>query len=213
MNLQIVRKDNTYLLTEAKLSRMGLERTLDFLNDCLRRWFDPGMAQGLSANPIRTRRFETGEFSDPVEPGVPNADTALEGLKAAFAAGKLREGNLVREGEESWNQRTRKLLLNFELPENTPLVWYCSASILGSVREGVALGPKAIYVKENRLPTKTIPLLEIHTLQRGGSKRVDLSTVQNQSYGLEISGDLAPVLADYVRTIQLGALLAAEQGR
>ncbi len=212
MNLQIVRKDNTYLLTEAKLSRMGLERTLDFLNDCLRRWFDPGMAQGLSANPIRTRRFETGEFSDPVEPGVPNADTALEGLKAAFAAGKLREGNLIREGEESWNQRTRRLLQNFELPENTPLVWYCSASILGSVREGVALGPKAIYVKESRLPTKTIPLLEIYSIQRGGNKRVDLSTVQNQSYGLEISGDLAPVLADYVRTIQLGALLAAERG-
>ena len=91
-------------------------------------------------------------------------------------------------------------------------MWYCSASILGSVREGVALGPKAIYVKESRLPTKTIPLLEIYSIQRGGNKRVDLSTVQNQSYGLEISGDLAPVLADYVRTIQLGALLAAERG-
>ena len=207
LNLQIVRKDNSYLLTEARIGRGNAERTLDFLNECLRRWFEPGMDGARPVNPIRTRRFELSEFTQPTQTRLPDAETALNIFRSSYTGAKLREGNLIRAGEEGWEQRLRRLLLNFELPENTPVVWFCSASLLGSVKEGVAFGPKAIYYKQNKQPTRILHLGEIWQITRSGSKQVTVTTIHNQSCKLDISGDMAPLLADYVRTIQLGAYL------
>ena len=207
LNLQIVRKDNSYLLTEARIGRGGMERTLDFLNECLRRWFEPGMDGSRPVNPIRTRRFELTEFTQPTQTRLPDAEMALDIFRSSYAAAKLREGNLIRAGEEGWEQRLRRLLLNFELPERTPIVWFCSSTLLGSVKEGVALGPKAIYQKQSKQPTRVLPLGEIWQIARSGNKQVTVTTIHNQSCKLDISGDMAPLLADYVRTIQLGAYL------
>lgn len=206
LNLQIVRKDNTYLLTEARISRSGAERILDFLNECLRRWFEPSIIQGRP-RPIRTRPFDPADYTAPVESPLPDENTALAIFKARYAAENLREGNLIREGEESWEQRTRRLLQNFELSERTQLIWYWSAALLGSVKEGVALGPKAIYARSGKQPTQIIPIEEIHELVRTGNRQITVTTVSDQSFRLELPGVMAPLLADYVRTIQLGTLL------
>ena len=207
LNLQIVRKDNTYLLTEARISRGGAQRTLDFLNDCVRRWEEAGLAETYPVTPIRTRRFEASDYAAPVEPVIPTPEMALELFKTQYAEAKLREGNLIREGEESWENRTRRLRQNFGLSERTPLIWYESASILGTVKEGLALGPGGLYQKEGKQPTLAIPLEEIYAVKAAGSKRATVFNLQNQSWTLPISDSMVPLIGDYVRTIQLGDLL------
>ena len=61
--------------------------------------------------------------------------------------------------------------------------------------------------KQNKQPTRILHLGEIWQITRSGSKQVTVTTIHNQSCKLDISGDMAPLLADYVRTIQLGAYL------
>ena len=208
--LQIVRKDNSYLLTTARISRSGAERTLAFLNECLRRWNEPGMAGNPSSGPIRTRRFEASDYTAPVEPWLPDAEMAQELFHSRYAAAKLRDGSLVRPGEEE--QRTRRLLASFGLPETTPLVWYNASSLPGSVRDGIALGPRGIYQKDSKLPVQVIPLEEIHTLTWSG-KLATLTILRGQTLRLELSGAIFPLVEDYVRTIQLGTYLEGRERR
>lgn len=208
--LQIVRKDNSYLLTAAKLGRNGTERTLAFLNDCIRRWNEPGVADMPSAKPIPTPCFEIADYIAPVPQYLPDEKLALKIFRERCAAEKLREGSLIREGEDGWESRTRRLLVSFGLPENTPLIWYCSTTLLGSVREGVALGPRALYQKENKLPTVILPLEEITGLTRNG-KQVTVSTLRNQSYRMELPGSMVSPVEDYIKAIQLGAYLRSRE--
>ena len=204
--LQVVGKDSSYRLTGARLGRSGAERVLAFLNECLRRWNEPGLAGAPSANPIRTRRFEPADYTAPVEELLPDEAMALEIFRSRCLREKLREGNLIREGEDGWEQRTRRLLMNFELPETTKLIWYCSSTLLGTVREGVALGPKAIYQKQSRQPTQIIPLGEIMELSRSG-KQISVSTVRGQSFPLELPPVMLSPVQDYIKAIQLCAFL------
>ena len=206
--LQVVRKDSSYLLTGAKLSRGGAERTLTFLNECIRRWNEPGMTGAAPSNPIRTRRFEAADYTAPVETGCPDAALAMELFRARYSRDKLREGYLVRGEEDA--QRCRRLLSSFGLPDTTPLVWYCSASLLGAVRDGTAIGPRAIYQKDSKLPVQIIPIEEIYSLTRNG-RHVTLTTLQNQSIRLDLSPAMLPLAEDYVRTIQLGSYLRRQE--
>ena len=204
--LQVVGKDSSYRLTGARVGRSGAERVLAFLNECLRRWNEPGIAGAASASPIRTRRFEPAEFAAPVEELLPDQKMALEIFRGRCIREKLREGSLIREGEEGWEQRAARLLQNFGLPESTPLIWFNTTTLLGAVREGVALGPRAIYQKENKQPTQTIPLEEITELSRSG-KQVTVSTVRNQSFRIDLPLSMLAPVQDYIKAIQLCAFL------
>ena len=208
LNLQVVRKDNSYLLTTAKISRSGAERTLDFLNECVRRWNDPELVGARSASPIRTRRFDTAEFAAPVERRLPDAALALELFCRRYDAEHIREGTLYRAGED-WEQRTARLLASFGLPETTPLVWFDTSGLLGSIREGVALGPRAIYWKDSKQPVQIIPLEEIYAMDRNG-KQLTVTTLHGQSFRPEMPAVMIPLVEDYVRAIQLGLYLRRE---
>ena len=207
LSLQIVGKDNSYRLTEAKISRGGSERTLEFLNDCVRCWAEPGPAGRLAAE-LRICPLEAADFTAPVEPEPLRPLVAWELFCQAYEAAKLREGRIIRPGDREALERLPKLRLTMGLPENASLVWYESASRLGPPKEGVALGLNALYRKEGKEPAQIIPLDSIHKLLPAGSKRMTVLTLQNESLSLPVSDEMAPLIADFVRTIQLGSFLA-----
>ena len=208
LNLQIVRKDNSYLLTSARISRSGSERTLEFLNECVRRWNAPELIGARSASPIRTRRFETAEYTAPVETRLPDAALALELFRRRYDAEHIREGTLYRAGED-WEQRTARLLASFGLPETTPLIWFDTSGLLGSIRDGVAVGPRAIYWKDSKLPVQVIPLEEIYAIDRNG-KQLTVAKLNGQRFYPEMPAVMVPLVEDYVRAIQLGLYLRRE---
>ena len=209
LNLQIVRKDNSYLLTSAKISRSGSERTLDFLNECVRRWNEPELIGARSASPIRTRRFDASEYTAPVETRLPDAALALELFRRRYDGEHLREGTLFRAGDD-WEQRTARLLATFGLPENTPLIWFDTSGLLGSIRDGVAVGPRAIYWKDSKLPVQVIPVAEIYAMERNG-KQLTVTMLSGQKLYPEMPAVMVPLVEDYVRAIQLGLYLHREE--
>ena len=208
--LQIVGKDNSYRLTEARISRSGAERTLDFLNDCIRRWANPGPAGRLAAE-LRVRSLDAADYTAPVEPETLRPQIAWELFSEAYQAAGLREGYLIRPGDEDDMQRVRKLRENFGLPENAPLVWYGPASRFGPVKEGVAFGAQGIYQKEGKDPVRTVPLAEICTVCPADGKRMLVTTLQNETVTLSVTDHMIPLIADYVRAIQLGDYLRTQE--
>ena len=174
----------------------------------MRRWNDPELVGARSASPIRTRRFDTAEFAAPVERRLPDAALALELFCRRYDAEHIREGTLYRAGED-WEQRTARLLASFGLPETTPLVWFDTSGLLGSIREGVALGPRAIYWKDSKQPVQIIPLEEIYAMDRNG-KQLTVTTLHGQSFRPEMPAVMIPLVEDYVRAIQLGLYLRRE---
>ena len=203
--LHIVGKDSSYRLTEARISRIGTERILEFLNDCVRQWAEPGPPEPLPAN-LRVRRPDPAEYTAPVpsEPLTPRV--AWELFCEAYDAAGLREGNLIRM-EESSMQRLPKLRLGLGLPENTPVIWYASASRLGPVKEGVAVGSGGIYSKEGKDPVRSVSTEEIADVRASGSRRMTVLTLDGQHLYFPVSDDMAPLIADYFRAIQLGQWL------
>ena len=214
LSLQIVGKDNSYRLTDAKISRSGAERTLAFLNDCVSRWAEPGppTSRGLSAE-LRLPRLDASDYTAPVEAEPPTARDAWTQFCAAYEKAGLRHGNLVRPGDEAAAERLRKLRTNFGLPENAPLVWFESASRLGPVKEGAAIGPRAVYLKDGKLPLRSIPIEEVFEIRAASGRRVTVSSLHNETLTLETSEDMVPLLTDYVRTIQLGAWLRGAEAK
>ena len=214
LNLQIVGKDSSYRLTDAKISRGGAERTLAFLNDCVSRWAEPGppSSRGIPAE-LRLPRLNPADYTAAVEAEPPTAKDAWEQFCAAYEAAGLRQGNLVRPGDDADSEKLRRLRLNFGLPENAALVWYGSASRLGPVKEGAAVGPKAVYLKEGKQPLRSIPIEEVFELRAVSGKRVNVVSLRGESLTLEISDDMVPLLSDYVRTIQLGAWLRRAEAK
>ena len=208
--LQIVGKDNSYRLTEARISRSGAERTLDFLNDCIRRWANPGPAGRLAAE-LRVRSLDAADYTAPVEPETLRPQIAWELFSEAYQAAGLREGYLIRPGDEDDMQRVRKLRENFGLPENAPVVWYGPASRFGPVKEGVAFGAQGIYQKEGKDPVRTVPLAEICTVCPADGKRMLVTTLQNETVTLSVTDHMIPLIADYVRAIQLGDYLRTQE--
>ena len=148
----------------------------------------------------------------PVERELLSPKMAWEIFCRACETAGLREGNLIRLEDRSAMERLPKLRLSLGLPENTPVIWYKSASRLGPVKEGVALGARGIYLKEGKLPLKTIPMEEIASVQAAGSKRTAVTTLKNETVQLEVSDDMAPLIADYVRAVQLSGYLFSREG-
>lgn len=203
LNLQIEKKDG-FSLTEAKIGRNGAERTINFLNECLRRWNEPGIEKNQPANPIRTQRFDPSLYMQPVPSSYPNPEMALGILRDRLNAEKLNEGHLILDKEEQWGQRVQRLLQIFELQASTPLIWYNTSSILGSLKEAVGVGPDGIYQKEGKQPTVIIPVDTVYHIRRSGNKQVTIVTIRNKRHVLRIPGDMASPLEDYVKAIQLG---------
>ena len=214
LNLQIVGKDNSYRLTDARISRSGSERVLEFLNDCVSRWAEPGppTSRGISAE-YRLPRLDAADYTAPVELEPPTAREAGEQFRAAYESARLRCGTLVSPEDSSGMDRLRRLRQNFGLPENVPVIWYESASRLGPVKEGAAIGPRAVYLKEGKLPLRTIPVGEIFEIRASGSRRVTVTSLRNETLTLETADDMAPLLADYVRTLQLGDWLRGSENK
>ena len=210
--LQIVGKDSSYRLTEARISRGGADRTLEFLNECVSRWAEPGPAGRLAAD-LRVRRLDPAEYAAPVEPRTLSPRLAWELFCRAWEAAGLRESNLIRPEDKSAQERLPKLRLSLGLGENTALIWYASAARLGPVKEGVALGPRGIYSKEGKNPVLCIPLETILSIRPVGSRRAEVVTLGNERFTLPVSDDMAALIWDYVRSIQLGAWLAAREER
>ena len=207
MTLQVVRKDNSYLLTEAKIFRLGASSVLDFLNECLRRWPERALPEGQLPAGAKTPAFLPAEYTAAPEVTLLNEQTVLQTLQAKFAAEKLKDGVLFGADKEGWENKTKKLLQNFELSDRTALVWYYAPSLLGSMKEGVAVGPGGIYAKQSKQPVVIIPMDEICSLERTGGKQAEVLTVSGQVRTLELPGAVIPALQDYIRGIQLCAQL------
>lgn len=207
VNLQVVRKDNTYLLTEAKLHRAGSEKVLSFLNECLRRWQDPALTESFPRRLIHTPGFDPAEVNA-LTPDLPlNPRVALDLLRADYTARKRKEGVLFTGNPEEWSAKVMKLTLSFELPQQPELVWYCANGLLGSLKEGVAVGPKGLYARQSRQPALTVPVERIWNLEKTGAKRAVLTETDGATHELELPGDMAPLLLDYFRCIQLAEYL------
>lgn len=204
--LQIVGKDNSYRLTEARISRIGSDRTLEFLNDCFKSWAEPGPAGPLPAN-LRVRRLDPAEYTAPVETEPLSPRIAWELFCRAYDEAGLRDGNLIRPEDKSALERLPKLRLSLGLPENTPVIWYASASWLGSVKEGVALGTRGLYSKEGKNPVQTVPTEEIASVRAAGSRRMSVTLLSGETLSLPISDEMTPLISDYLHALQLSGWL------
>ena len=202
VTLQIVRKDSTYLLTDAKLFRANSNAVLDFLNECLRRWPEQSLPDHITMHPIRTPGFDAGKLTQPIPEGALTENGVLEILRARCAAEKLKDGNVAGADPEAWQAKTRKLLQTVGLPETTKIAWFDTSGILGSIKEAIAIGPAGIYVFNGKQPVRTIGMDEIYSLARSG-KRAVLTTLQNQTENLDLPLDMVAALSDYIRGIQL----------
>lgn len=207
LNLQIVRKDSTYLLTDAKLFRNNANQVLSFLNECLRRWNELSLTDSHPTERVRTRPFDVNALSALI-PGRPlTEETALEILRRQYEKKKLRAGTLIDPDPEAWAGKTRKVLQALSLPEKTKLVWFDTSGLLGSVKDAVAVGPAGFWLLENKQNVKAVPMQEIFGLSRSG-KRPVLTTLQNQTFNLELPQDMIPLLDEYVKAVQLAKQLS-----
>ena len=200
-NLQIVRKDNTYLLTDAKLFRSNAAQVVGFLNECLRRWNELSLPDG-SPSSTRTPSFSAEVYSAPLLAKPLSEQTVLEILRAQCAKGKIRDGSIQQNDDEAWQSKTRKLLQSFGLPERTKLVWFDTSGVLGSIKEGIAAGPNGLYILENKQPVRTVLMEDIFSLTKSG-KRACLTTIRGQTYTLELAPAMIAPLAEYIKGIQL----------
>ena len=74
----------------------------------------------------------------------------------------------------------------------------------------MAVGPRAIYWKDSKLPVQVIPLEEIYAIDRNG-KQLTVTTLRGQRFYPEMAPVMVPLVEDYVRGIQLGAYLRAQE--
>ena len=202
LNLQIVRKDSTYLLTEAKLFRNNAAQVLGFLNECVRRWDDLSLPDSHPAERIRTRSFDVDELAARIPEQPLTEETALEILRRQYERKKLRAGSLADADPETWAGKTRKVLQAMSLPEKTKLVWFDTSGLLGSIKDAVAVGPAGFYLLENKQTVKTVPMEDIYNVGRSG-KRAVVTTLQNQTYNPDLPQDMILLLDEYVKAVQL----------
>ena len=182
---------------------MGAEKVLSFLNECLRRWQDPALGESFPRKLYPTPAFDPAEINALTTDLPLNERVALELLRADYAARNRKEGNLFTGNPEEWTARVMKLTLSFELPQQPELVWYCGNGLLGSLKEGAAVGPRGLYAKIGKQPALTVPMERIWNLEKTGSKRALLTETDGSTHALELPGDMAPLLLDYIRCIQL----------
>lgn len=202
VTLQIVRKDSTYLLTDAKLFRANSNAVLEFLNECLRRWPEQSLPDHISMHQIRTPGFDAEKLTQPIPAGELTENGVLEILRARCAAEKLKDGNVAGSDPEAWQAKTRKFLQAAGLPETTKIAWFDTSGILGSIKEAIAVGPAGIYLFNGKQSARVIGMDEIYSLARSG-KRAVLTTLQNQTENLDLPLDMVAPLSDYIRGIQL----------
>lgn len=210
--LRICCKENSNW-TEAQISRRGAQRTLDFLNECLLRWNEPGLDRALPSPETHIAPVDPKRFLQPVPPVILNREQARSIFQDDLAAAKNYEGFLVRKEDPGSAQRVQKVLQAFGLPDATKLIWFGASTVLGAIRSGVALSESMLYVKENKQPVIAIDLQEIYQMEPLDKKHVKVTTDQNQKLQLHLAGDMAKPIADYVRAVQLSAYLRSLEER
>ena len=207
LRLQIEGKDNSFNCTEAQIARRGASRTLEFLNDCCRRWDEPGLDKPLPTAETHIEPFDASRYLRPVPSVILNREQARSIFQDDMAADKNHEGVLIRREDPNSLQRMQKTLQAFELPDTTQLLWFDVSTILGIIRGGVALGENEIYLKEGKQPTVTIPIQEIYQVEKTGKKQVTVKLPHNRKVQLPIAGEMAKPLANYVLALQLSFYL------
>ena len=210
LNLQIIRQDDTYLLTDAKLFRNNANQVISFLNECLRRWNELSLAESYPGGVIRTAGFDVEALTAATRTEPLTEDKVLNILRRSFAAAKGKAGTVSVPDQEVWLGKTRKLLQAMNLPEKTKIAWFDTSGILGSVKEAVAVGPAGVYLLASKQPLQTVPMGDIFSLAKAG-KRVVLTTLSNQTLNLDVPPEMAPLLNDYIRGIQLSRTLVEKK--
>lgn len=200
--LQIVRKDSTYLLTDAKIFRANSDAVLSFLNECLRRWPEKSLSDHLTSYPIHTANFDAEALSGPIPEPELREEDVLQILRDQCAAEKLKDGTVAGTDAAAWKAKLAKLLQTFGLPENARIAWYDTSGLFGTMKDGIAVGPAGVWVLNSKQSHRLIPLDEIYSLKRVG-KRAVLTTMQNETENLDCPLDMVPALADYLKGIQL----------
>lgn len=112
------------------------------------------------------------------------------------------------KGKEKWETIEKKALSNLEISNETNLVWCYDNTIFGSVKEGMAVGTKNMYIKNPGKTLFTVPLLQIYEITVvDGNLKID--TIDNLSviaeYTIaenEIMNNIASYLNEYIKTIQ-----------
>ena len=74
----------------------------------------------------------------------------------------------------------------------------------------MAVGPRAIYWKDSKLPVQVIPVAEIYAMERNG-KQLTVTMLSGQKLYPEMPAVMVPLVEDYVRAIQLGLYLHREE--
>ena len=188
-----------------KLSRASADKTVAFLNDCLRRW--PSRKGSVTTNPIRTDPIDVVSLARPIPETALTEAGAAEILRRRFEAEHLSDGAVIGADAEAWQAKLRKLLQTFGLPEQTRLVWYDTSGILGSIKSAVAVGPAGVYLMNGKQDVRVIPIEDVYRLERSGRRTV-LTTVQNQTETADIPAALLPALEEYVKGVQLARYLS-----
>ena len=87
------------------------------------------------------------------------------------------------------------------------LVWFTTSGLMGSMKEGIGVGPRGLVIRSGKQPAQRIPTDQIWTLTRSGGKKILLTCTGGQSQTLDLPGDMAPMLQNYFRTLQLAEYL------
>ena len=69
------------------------------------------------------------------------------------------------------------------------------------------MGSRGIYSKESKSPLQFLSAEEISAIRPAGSRRMTVSLLNGESVTLPVSDNMAPLIADYIRTLQLGSWL------
>ena len=206
-DLQIVRKNSSYLLTEAKVSRGSADKVMDFLNECLRRWFEPNLEESYPRQLTHTAGFDRRPLEAPIPALALDAEAALDLFCREYMSRDRKDGSLISNDPDAWNAKLQKLAQGFELDAVPDLIWFNASGLLGSMKEGTGIGPAGLIYRTGKQPAQMIPTEQIWKLEKAGNKKVQLLTTGGQTHTLELPGDLAPVLLNYFRTLQLAACL------
>ena len=210
VDIQVFQKDGTCTLTDSKLYKLGHEKLIGFLNECLRRWDEPNLEESYPMRIIHTPGFDRRTLEAPIPSRPLNADDAKELFVREYMARDKKSGTLCTN-DEAWNAKQQKLAQGFELDAAPELVWFNTSGLLGSMKEGVAVGPRGLIIRAGKQPAQIIPASQIWKIEKTGNKKILLTTTGGLTQTVELPGDMAPMLLNYFRTLQLAEYFEAEE--
>lgn len=210
--LMIQKVDGSFLPTPAKLFRNNAEQVAIFLNECLRCWSSPmALPQSTSVRTGGAPSFDPEIYREAVGIRLPEQKDLSRQLREDYAKSRLKEGSFSREDPEERGKLLR-LLQGFELSPATRIVWYKAPLSIGSVREGIALGPEGIYTKASKTPTRFMPMEAIFSVEAQGDRGVLIRGTDNSETPLDVSPVMASLIDNYCKGIQLVNLLRRTAG-